>query len=416
MVVILSSVLAPLAAFVVGALAAPLRDGTSEVVAPSLLFNRADSFACPVFESWSGAKETCSGDDIIWNNKTAGGKYVTYYILPNDATIVGSGAARRKVAVDMIEGALNTGISYFSQWGVGVNVFIGVVGQHTAWGSASPVTGADGALESCNLIVRYPGATEDAVVTLRTKKSVVHEFYHCVQYAQNLKGRNSGSSDQRDWWMEGSARFFDGIMYPITKNDNILGRGQFPEEYDPKGSLVDQSYEAALFYHYLHNVGITTSQINDWVASKMGRSTVAEDLVDIAATPLFADNWHGFAQAYVGNTVNYTTTIPIQIVNPLAYVETVGLSQEVGEKLTTTARAIGGFKFSVGRYNFPAKTQYRVTAVQDATCSRRAVGGAWEPVSGEFDVTAEAAVEAEFLCSCNKSASCASQFVMERRS
>ncbi|KAK0643202.1 hypothetical protein B0T16DRAFT_415496 [Cercophora newfieldiana] len=415
MVVLLPSSFLPLAAFAVGALAAPLLQSTSEAALPEIS-PRADSFSCPVFKNWSGARETCSGDAIIWNNKTTGGKHVTYYVLPNDATIVRSGAARRKAAVEMIEGALNKGISYYERWGAGVNVYLGIVGDHSAWGSANPTTGANGQLEHCDVIIRYPGATEDAVVTLRTLKSVVHEFYHCVQYAQNLKGRNSGTSAQRDWWMEGSARFFDGIMYPITKNDKILGRGQFPEEYDPSVSLVDQSYEAALFYHYLHNVGTDPSQINEWVAGKAGRSTVAEDLADLEKTPLFVNNWHGFAEAYVDNKVNYTSTIPINIVNPLRRVETVSLSQDVGGKLTTTSRTVGGFRFIAGRYNLPARTHYVASLAQgmSAPCSMRVAGGAWRRVT-TLDVSASAAGSIDIVCSCTKAAGCSSQFVFERK-
>ncbi|KAK0627593.1 hypothetical protein B0T14DRAFT_493653 [Immersiella caudata] len=413
MVVVLSPSFLPLVALATGVVAAPIREGFSEVLS-SLLFPRADSFECPVFKNWSGARERCSGDAIIWNNKTTAGKHVTYYVTPNDKTIVGSGAARRKAAVEMVEGALNKGLAYYEKWGIGVNVYLGMVGELNAWGSANPSTDSRGNLDHCDVIIRYPGAKEDPVVTLRTMKSTVHELYHCVQYAQNLNGRNSGSSAQRDWWMEGSARFFDGVMYPITKKDNILGRGQFPEEYDPKISLVDQSYEAALFYHYLHNAGTTPDQINDWVATKAGRNTVGEDLADLEKTPLFVDNWHGFAEAYVNNKVNYTTEIPINIVTPLSPIETRPLAEDVGGKYTTTSRRTGGFRFILGRYTLPARTRYSgsVASGTTATCSWRVARGEWQPVSANFDVTGAGPVEV--LCSCTKATGCSSQFGFER--
>ncbi|KAK4450825.1 hypothetical protein QBC34DRAFT_402640 [Podospora aff. communis PSN243] len=408
-----------LVALATGAFAAPIRGGISGVLS-RLLFPRADSFQCPVYESWKGARETCSGEEIIWNNKTTAGKYVTYYIPSSDRTVSRAGAARTKVAVDMIEGALEKGLAYYERWGAGIKVYLGIVGQYDAWGSASPLTDARENMEHCEVLIRFPGDREDPVVTLRTLKSTVHELYHCVQYAQNLKGRNSGTSEQRAWWMEGTARFFDGVMYPIaTRVDAVLERGQFPEEYDPRISLVDQTYESALFYHYLHNVGTTPDQFNDWVATKTGRSTVAEDLADLEKTPLFADNWHGFAEAYVNNKVNYTATVPIKIVTPLSPFETRTLSGDVGSRVDTRSRSIGGFRFALGRYNLPPTTHYSVAWVEGlerrAVCTWRVARGEWQSVSESFDVIAGVAGTVEILCSCTKAAGCVSQFVFERK-
>jgi hypothetical protein len=419
MVALLSTSFLHLVVLATGAFAAPTRGRISGALS-SLLFPRADSFQCPVFESWNGARETCSGEEIIWSNKTTAGKHVTYYIPSSDRTVSRAGAARTKVAVQMIEGALDKGLAYYEKWGVGINVYLGIVGQYSAWGSANPLTDANGNMEHCEVIIRFPGATEDPVVTLRTMKSTVHELYHCVQYAQNLKGRNSGTAEQRAWWMEGTARFFDGVMYPIANLVNdVLERGQFPEEYDPRVSLADQNYESALFYHYLHNVGTTPEQLNDWVATKTGRSTVAEDLADLEKTPLFVDNWHGFAEAYVGNKVSYTTTIPINIVTPLSPFETATLSGEVGTKVNTRSRTIGGFRFALGRYNLPAGTRYSGTWLEGlerrATCTWRVARGEWQPVSESFDVIAGVAGTVEILCSCTKAVGCLSQFVFERK-
>src|SRR4051812_11330542 len=89
--------------------AAPVQDGPSHPFFPPL-FPRADSFSCPVYKTWAGARNICSGDDIVWNNETVAGKHVTFYIPPNEPTIARPGPARRKEVVEMFEEAMKKGL------------------------------------------------------------------------------------------------------------------------------------------------------------------------------------------------------------------------------------------------------------------------------------------------------------------
>jgi len=391
-------------------------DGPDAVALRPRLLRRADSFTCPVFRSWGGVTDTCSGDAIVWNNRTTLNKHVTLYYLPHDKVIVNSGAAYLKTAIDLIAGSLDTGMPLYQQWGAGTNIYFGIVGDHDAYGSARPEQENE-KLKHCEVVVRYPDPTApQSEISLRTTKAAVHEFYHCVQYAQNLKGRNSGSSERRSWWMEGTARFFDGVIFPIPANINILGRGAFPEEYNPSVSLVEQSYEAALFWHYLVQTGIKPSEVNAWVATKLGRNSVKEDLVDIEGTPLFANNWLGFAQAFVDNKINYTASIPIPIVNRIAAPSPLQVSLSVGGKMNTTGSDVAGFTFNLRRVAFPASTVHSLEPPKGTPCSVRLVGdSAWRPVSSAFNFTTNSeAAQVEVVCACNKSVACSSRFLIER--
>jgi hypothetical protein len=243
-----------------------------------------------------------------------------------------------------------------------------------------------------------------------------------MQYAQNLNGVHlRGDSGRRGWWVEGTARFFDGVLYPPPTSRDLLNLGKFPEEYHPELSLVRQTYEAALFYHYLVQAGVTASRVNSWVASKIGRSSVAEDIGDISKTSIFTSNWHRFAKAFVDNAINYTATIPIVLAHrfpspaqltPLASLG-VGSTQRI-------PYALEPFTFNVTSFRFPVNTKHKFTLPgaggEEFACSYRETGRVpWRAGDQTVTITASTStVSVEVVCSCSDATVCSGRFVAER--
>ncbi|KAK0646854.1 hypothetical protein B0T16DRAFT_458736 [Cercophora newfieldiana] len=345
--------------------------------APSIAFPTASllprtSFACPVFPDFDGVLQICTDKDLFWDNRRAYGKDVTIYTIPNDPVIAGASSPSLATALETVESAVNRGLSYFQSWGAGLKIYIALLGNIPDDDGSSPygkanaayttTSGGSPSILHCDVLILYP-KSNDPDHKLRALKAVVHELYHCLQYAQNLNGAKlRGTSTRRAWWIEGTARFFDGVIYPPPTSRDLQDLGKFPEAYNPEISLVRQTYEAALFYHYLVQAGLSPSRVNNWVASKTGRSSVAEDVQDISETATFTSNWHGFARAFADNAINYTASIPIVLANPFPRPAALAPLSSLG--VGTTQRipyALEPFTFNMTTFRFPINTVHRLS-------------------------------------------------------
>lgn len=389
---------------------------------------RADAFACPVFGStFNGYKGSCTSSDVVWSGATVSGKTISFYYVSQDPSI--KAAENFTVTLDAIKTAATTALATYKNWAPGINIYLGLVGAipdadgaASAYGIAHPVKTSSGAFSRCEVLVSLPPNSSDSSI-LRLKKAVSHELFHCVQYGQNLAGINSGKivTDTTDWWVEGTARFFDGIIYPIPRalRSNILQLGTFPEHYRPSITIFENNYAASLFFHYLRNIGYTLDQIDAWIARKVGQPTEALDIQDTAATSLFTSNWHGFALAFANNNLTYPTAVPITPIRPLVPVlratEVLGIGNSRTEPIS-----VEPFTFSAIRYTFPEGTKYSISVVSAAAFSLRPAGSAagWKVASGQtFSFTATTTSNSvDALVSCSKARACSGLVTFSRLS
>ncbi|KAK0649070.1 hypothetical protein B0T16DRAFT_125316 [Cercophora newfieldiana] len=394
------------AGFAALAAALPTQPSSEEAATPQL-FPRATSFKCPVYPR-DKASETCTEDDIIWDNRSVGGKSVTLYFTANDPIISAASSAQRAAARKLIEDATNRALTYYQNWAKGLKVYLGVVGElEGMYGATLPTRNSTTrAVEHCDIIMVYPDDTADPVQKLRMLKVVVHELYHCIQ-----------------WWVEGSARYFDGVLYPpqgIT-DPSLLELGAFAEEYNPKKSLVEQTYEAALYYHFLEQSGVSADKINAWISSKTARGSFEDELLDAASTPILADHWHAFAEAFADHGIFYAPDNHIELSNPLPSVPiTITVPDLHAGAAQSYAVDIPPFTFDRARLTFPAGTQHRVglPSGKGFECSYRQAGTAtWKQFgdAASFNVKAGGNhLSVDILCSCNAGVLCQGRVVAAR--
>ncbi|KAK0710713.1 hypothetical protein B0H67DRAFT_646147 [Lasiosphaeris hirsuta] len=397
---------------------------SEETIVPGLAA-RATSFKCPVYPNEPPA-QTCTDRDIFWDNRSVSGKSVTFYFTPNDPVISAASAANRTAARELIEGAMNRALDYYQNWAVGLKIYFGVVGklEKVSGKTLSATTGSPPKVTHCDILMVYPDSTTNPIMRLRMLKVVAHELYHCIQFGANIAGMPS-EADNGEWWSEGSARYFDGVLYPPPPSGaptSLLDMSKFAEEYNPRRSLVQQEYEAALYYHYLQQVGVSPGAINAWVLAKTARRTAADDMRDAARTPLLADHWHGFAEAFVDNRINYTASNPIRLTNPLpnppGTIAVPALS--VGSSWSSGPVAVDAFMFNQTRFAFPTQTDHRVTLPKGTgfKCSFRQAGATVWKGAGDVSFTVKnsrtARLLVDILCSCNGAVACSGSITVAR--
>jgi hypothetical protein len=231
-----------------------------------------------------------------------------------------------------------------------------------------------------------------------------------------------------NWWIEGTARFMDGELYPIAPGSNVVKLGYFPEHYDPRFSVVEQpnkGYSTSLFFHYLLMTGRTVANVNQWVAQKVGQTSVDKDLIDIAAdrSPYlsFPKNWHGFAVAFADKKIKYHSSgelIQLAVSVPST---TLAQSLTVGQT-KPLSRSVKAFTFNIVRYTFPANTANFLLPSGTALpfrCSFRLKGStSWVPVgAGVWEYIQPATSGTSYidtLCSCGSATDCSGTFSARR--
>jgi len=386
--------------------------------------SRANSFKCPVFPGVT-ASQTCGDKDIFWDNVSYEGKTVTYYFAPNDKIISAASAANRKAVRDLLEDSIKYALTAYKNVAKGLKIYVGVVGlieNNSGLFGMANVGAKDNKVQYCGVLMKYPSSVSDPIIKLRTQKAMVHELYHCMQFGQNYIGMpKNGQGTRGKWWVEGTARWMDGVLYPPQKHQDLLDLGEFPEEYKWQKSLPEQTYEAALYYHYLNQAGISNAIINNWVTTKKARNTLAEDLADAANTPMLADNWHGFAEAFANNAINYTSKIAIHIDKPFPQPLTTVVPRLILGGMETWNYYRDSFTFNIGRFSFPKGTEHRLTfpSGKGFQCSYRQQGGpkAWLG-HGDPSVTIKNThtdgFGVDILCSCNAAVTCSGKLTVKR--
>lgn len=77
------------------------------------------------------------------------------------------------------------------------------------------------------------------------KQLIAHEVFHCVQYWRQED--NTGAS--ADWYIEGMAEYFSGVVYPNANNEHqYLGGFNF---FTASESILDLQYSSWVFFQYL---------------------------------------------------------------------------------------------------------------------------------------------------------------------
>lgn len=373
------------------------------------------TFSCPIFDDYHGGYKTCSSEDLIWDAVKLYGKTVTFYIPPDESEI---NYDKFTHIISIIQESTRFTLAIYEGWEDGIHINIGLVGEIPggSYGWTLAHTSGD-EFDYCNVLINFP-VDEDP--DKRVKKAVAHELYHCIQSAANLAGMRSGDYEQTLWWVEGSARFFDGYSYPIEgKRDTMLSLGTFPEEYDPEISIVEQTYAVALYFHFLIWEGVSVSTINNWVISKHGRDNTDEDVNDIADMPLFSHNWHGFARAFVDDAIWYNKNVLLDLERD-APSETYNTeSIKVGEQASIPYN-IKPFTFSQPFFNFSIGTKWKIGFPSGVDVSMRAHREeGWHTATGsEFNVeiTDEIDFVVEVVGSCARATLCHGNFIVERLS
>ena len=177
------------------------------------------------------------------------------------------------------------------------------------WGIARP----------CEMVIGFQDRNFSTQSTIKTKKNLVKNLYHCVQQYYHPKIDWDGSS--RPWWHESVARFFDGLVWPLPPDvfparPPVLGPGnpepRYPEEYDGFRELGLNQAASALLWHWAHNTGWSPARITSWMKSlafvdgSIGSWEASRS--SFAADPELSALFHSFARAAVMGNITYPTS------------------------------------------------------------------------------------------------------------
>jgi len=121
---------------------------------------------------------------------------------------------------------------------------------HTSW--RLPLDAPGGTVIPCNVIMAFPEKSNTDPL-LKLKKDLVKNMYHCVQHYHHRGHFFPRSEDT--WWYEGTARFFDGIIWPTPpelvpayQSDIPFDPNpRYPELYNGIHPLHGNNAAAALF-------------------------------------------------------------------------------------------------------------------------------------------------------------------------
>jgi hypothetical protein len=397
----------------------------------SHVFPRATSFQCPVFTKYAIPNVTCPATDVHIDSVESYGKTVFLYAKSSDPLIAKNGIASLNTRIGRVKTAITAALKQYSGWGGKFKVHIGLLGELDGggYGKAQPVTYGT-AFRHCNVLIALYNNPISTDALLRIQKAVVHEIYHCVQYAENLAGKRKAADGLDDWWIEGTARFMDGEIYPITPGSGVTDMGLFPEAYNPAVSIVEQAgqgYSAALFFHYVLSTGRSVANVNDWVAAKVGQTSVANEHADLAADRSaalsFPKNWHGFAVAFADRKIKYRSSGDA-IVTTRSLTYTPFTQTLVVGQITPSKRTVKPFTFDAVRYTFAANTAnfLQLPGPTALRCSFRLKGSAaWVTVTSgstwEYIPPATSGTSyIDTLCSCSGATTCSGTFNTQRAS
>jgi len=181
----------------------------------SHMVRRAAPFTCPVFNDYSGSKSTCPASDVEYDLSPLSGKTVFFYVVHSDPKLKTMATAKTlDTRIQTVRKAIVDALAAYSAWGGSFKIYIGLVGTipdpekpgRGPHGVAEAGTTVSGKFDRCNVLIAA-SPDEKADATLRMKKAIAHELYHCIQYVENLAGMSKGTVVQRAWWVEGTARF-----------------------------------------------------------------------------------------------------------------------------------------------------------------------------------------------------------------
>ena len=135
-------------------------------------------------------------------------------------------------------------------------------------------------------------------------------MYHCVQHYHHPDIDRSNPP----WWYRGTARFFDGLLWPATPDmwaDRRWGPNWsvYPELYDRPNADVFYHHDGsgALFWHAAHlNAGWQPWEVTRWIKSRSSADG-GWGPPDPELKPVF----HSFGRALTRGAIRYSETSPV---------------------------------------------------------------------------------------------------------
>jgi hypothetical protein len=98
----------------------------------------------------------------------------------------------------------------------------------------------------CPVLV-YPATIAEGTPDDKFQQVIAHEVFHCIEYWR--QGTTSGSAV--DWYIEGMAEYFSGVVYPNANNEHDWLAGF--NIISATDSIIDMKYESWVFFQYLGN-------------------------------------------------------------------------------------------------------------------------------------------------------------------
>ncbi|MGH2581549.1 MAG: hypothetical protein ACRDFQ_01470 [Anaerolineales bacterium] len=124
------------------------------------------------------------------------------------------------------------------------------------------------------------------------KQLIAHEIFHCVEYWRQGRSTNAAA----DWYIEGMAEYFSGVVYPSANNEHQYLDGF--NYFTMTESIVDLQYSSWVFFQSLGNefgkefvIGLL-----DTLPTEGTRANQITKLAEIAGMP---NVFHEFGQTFL---------------------------------------------------------------------------------------------------------------------
>ncbi len=140
--------------------------------------------------------------------------------------------------------------------------------------------------------------------------AVAHELFHCVQNAEGtgVQAQMATAQALGAWWAEGAPEWF--AAFAIGPQPRWRRGPQFDEAVADRRPLYTMTYQAAVFFYWLHQ----TQGGPDAIIPFMRRMAINEGAPaqqEAMQAVLSQDRWLDFAKAYDDRTINYPGGGPV---------------------------------------------------------------------------------------------------------
>ena len=187
-----------------------------------------------------------------------------------------------------------------------INVVI-ISARHPVDGSANAETfrvssqSATDPTHQCPILL-FRGVTNISAL----RRTLSHELMHCAQY-ETLPGPTTQAG--REWWMEGSAEWFEDFVFPEDiEHANTREAIRVFNEHSAHVPLIDAGYSAVVFFAWLHQAnGARAIGQYMWQMAVHGQSQA-----DALRNALPGSEYHRFAQAYVDDEIRLPSGVRVE--------------------------------------------------------------------------------------------------------